>query len=162
MDDLRLYEALHTDPGMMAELGGPLPRDGLAAKVRSLVEETGRGEIWYRVIVSDPGEESAGTVCVWRHDEDGEPINEIGWMVLPGFQGRGLATQAVRAVLDEARTTRRWDVIHAYPGVTNAPSNAICRKAGFEKKGEKQILYGDRTLHCNHWAIELRDFDRPS
>jgi hypothetical protein len=34
MEDLPLYERLHTDPRMMAELGGPLPREGLAAKLR--------------------------------------------------------------------------------------------------------------------------------
>jgi RimJ/RimL family protein N-acetyltransferase len=34
----------------------------------------------------------AGSVALWSHDEDdGEPITEIGWMVLPEFQGRGHA-----------------------------------------------------------------------
>ena len=37
----------------------------------------------------------AGSVTLWSHDEeDGEPVTEIGWMVLPEFQGRGLATRA--------------------------------------------------------------------
>jgi RimJ/RimL family protein N-acetyltransferase len=156
MNDLALYEALHTDPVMMAELGGPLPREGLPAKVRSLVEETGKDEIWSRVIVPESGEQAVGWVGVWRHDEDGIPINEIGWMVLSEFQGRGLATQAVRMILDDARATGRWDVIHAYPGVTNEPSNRICEKAGFSKLGEVQIDFAGRPLRCNHWVIDVR------
>ena len=37
------------------------------------------------------------------HDEHGEVINEIGWMVLPEFQGRGLGRSATDAILDKAR-----------------------------------------------------------
>lgn len=33
---------------------------------------------------------AAGTVTLWPHDADGERISEIGWMVLPEFQGRAL------------------------------------------------------------------------
>jgi hypothetical protein len=34
MDDLPMYERSLTDPNMMAELSGPLPREGLAQKLR--------------------------------------------------------------------------------------------------------------------------------
>ena len=156
MEDLPLYEELVTDPETMAELGGPLPHEGIAAKVASLVDDTGAGEIWYRVIVPDANGAGAGTVCIWKHHEAGVSINEIGWMVLPRFQGRGLASGAVRAILDDARATGRWDVIHAYPGVTNAPSNRICEKTGFQKLEQVDIEYAGRPLRCNHWVIDLR------
>ena len=157
MDDLTLYEQLHTDPRTMAELGGPLRRSGLKGKLRRIVDEVTDGRTWYSVIVpgDDPGA-AAGTVCIWRHDQDGKPINEIGWMVLPSFQGRGLATGAVRAILDRAGAEGRWDVIHAFPGVTNGPSNAICRKTGFELVGRRDIDYSGRTLACNHWRLDLQ------
>src|SRR5919109_3598566 len=132
MEDLPLYEQLLTDPAMMAELGGPRPREGLREKLQGIVSEVADGETWYSVIVPgrDAGE-AAGTVCVWHHQQDGEPINEIGWMVLPEFQGRGLATAAVRSILERAGAEGRWGLIHAFPGVTNGPSNAVCRKTGF-------------------------------
>jgi RimJ/RimL family protein N-acetyltransferase len=59
-------------------------------------------------------------------------------------------------ILDDARATGRWDVIHAYPGVTNEPSNRICEKAGFSKLGEVQIDFAGRPLRCNHWVIDVR------
>ena len=77
-------------------------------------------------------------------------------MELPAFQGRGLASQAVRAVLDKARSEGRWDVVHAFPGATNGPSNAICRKMGFSKIEELDYEYAGRMLHGNHWRIDLR------
>lgn len=96
LDDLPLYEAIHCDPAMMADLGGPLPREGLAEKLDMDVATTSAGETWVLVIVpeDDPGA-AAGTVTIWPHEEHGEPINEIGWMVLPPYQGRGMGKAAV-------------------------------------------------------------------
>lgn len=158
MDDLPLYEALLTDPAMMAELGGPLPREGLQDKLRGIVDDVEAGTAWYAVLVEDG--QAAGTVCIWDHDEDGEPITEIGWMVLPAFQGCGLASRAVSTILDRARSERRWQTIHAFPGVTNGASNAICRKTGFVQVEEREvggraIEYMGRTLRCNHWVLDL-------
>ncbi len=157
MEDLPLYEALLMDPRIMVELGGPLPRDGLAKKLRGIVDEVEAGKIWFFKIVEDDA--SAGTVCVWDHEWKGQTINEIGWMVATDFQGRGLATEAVRAMLDRARAEGRWDVIHAFPAVTNGPSNAICRKTGFSKVQEVDIEYAGRTLRCNHWRVDLRSIE---
>jgi RimJ/RimL family protein N-acetyltransferase len=154
MEDLPLYEGMLTDPRMMSELGGPLPRDGIEQKLRDIVSDVEAGKVWYMAIMEDGT--AAGTVCVWDHDQDGESISEIGWMVAPDFQGRGLAGKAVRSLLDRARSERRWEVIHAFPATTNAPSNAICRKTGFSKIGEADIEYVGRPLRCNHWRIDLR------
>lgn len=156
MDDLPLYERMLTDPDVMGELGGPLPREGLREKLRGIVEGVGRGDTWYAVIVPEEGEAGAGTVCIWEHEDRGEHLTEIGWMLLPELQGRGLATGAVRALLERARAEGRWGVVHAFPGVTNGASNAICRKLGFTKVGERDVDYAGRTLRCNHWHIDLR------
>jgi RimJ/RimL family protein N-acetyltransferase len=157
MQDLPLYEATLTDPRMMSELGGPLRRKPLREKLRGIVDEVRSGDVWYSVIVpEDDPASGAGTVCIWSHDWNGEAISEIGWMVLPGFQGRGLATRAVDAILGRARAERRWGDIHAFPGVTNVPSNAICRKLSFEHRGELDFGYAGRTLRCNHWVLEDR------
>ncbi|HEX2025721.1 MAG TPA: GNAT family N-acetyltransferase [Actinomycetota bacterium] len=155
-DDLPLYEELLVDPATMAELGGPISRDGLAEKLRGIVEDVEARRTWYFVILPDDEAEPAGTVCVWSHDWNGQEISEIGWMVLPRFQGRGLATRAVRTVLRRAGGEARWDVIHAFPAVTNAPSNAICRKTGFSLVGQADIDYAGRVLRCNHWRVDVR------
>src|SRR6266516_2140015 len=79
---------------MMEHLGGPLPRGGLEEKLRRDVATTAAGETWVLKIIPDPGEGDgagpAGTVSVWEREWRSQPIVEIGWMVLPPFQGRGL------------------------------------------------------------------------
>jgi RimJ/RimL family protein N-acetyltransferase len=113
--------------------------------------------VWFSVIVPDADRAvAAGSVCIWDHEWNGETISEMGWMVLPEHQGRGLATEAVRTMLRKAQEENRWQVIHAFPAVTNAPSNAICRKTGFEKLEEVDIDGWGGTLRCNHWRIDLR------
>jgi RimJ/RimL family protein N-acetyltransferase len=163
VEDLWLFEATLADPGMMAELGGPRPREGLADKIRRDTEATRADRYWQLGIVPDEDPATlAGMVSVWDHEWRGETITEIGWMVLPAFQGRGVATEAVRAAVDRARTRGRWAVLHAFPGVTNGPSNAICRKAGFAMIEELDYEYAGRVLRCNHWRLDLAGADQRS
>jgi RimJ/RimL family protein N-acetyltransferase len=151
--DLALYERLRCDPEMMAELGGPLPRSGVPDKLRRDVAAVERDEYWVSVIESDVGE-AMGSVVLWQHEPDGETISEIGWMVLPEFQGRGLGKAATAALIDRARADRRWGAIHAFPGVTNAPSNGICRSLGFTLLETRDIEFEDRTITANHWRLD--------
>src|SRR5438552_16661936 len=87
--DLRLYERIYTDPRMWAELGGVVEQD-MAAKLERDVASVEAERHWVLVIVSDGGA-AAGTVSLWDHEWEGQTIDEIGWMVLPEHQGRGLA-----------------------------------------------------------------------
>jgi RimJ/RimL family protein N-acetyltransferase len=115
------------------------------------------GTAWVFKIIPDEADASvAGTVCLWENSWRGETISEIGWMVLPQLQGRGLGSKAVRAILDKARSERRCDVIHAFPSTSNAPSNAVCRKMGFSRLEECDLEYAGGLLRCNHWRLDLR------
>ncbi|WP_141583024.1 GNAT family N-acetyltransferase [Actinomadura sp. WMMA1423] len=156
LGDVDAYVGMRCDPVMMAELGGPQPREGIEEKVRGDVRDAASGAAWIKMIV--PGEdmpgEVAGTVSLWRHEVDGEQLSEIGWMVLTGFQGRGLGRRAVGTLLDMAREDGRWGLVHAFPGVTNAPSNGICRSLGFRFAEEREIVFAGRALRTNHWVID--------
>lgn len=156
--DVDAYARMRCDPVMMAELGGPLPREGIEEKVRRDVAGAASGEQWIKMIVPDEAQPEvvAGNVMLWEHDEDGERIAEAGWMVLPEFQGRGIGKRAVRALLTLARDEDRWEVVHAFPGVTNARSNGICRSLGFTPVEQRDIMFGDRVLRANHWTIRPR------
>jgi RimJ/RimL family protein N-acetyltransferase len=155
--DVDVYVRMRCDPSMMAGLGGPLPRDGIEAKVRRDVEKAAAGD-WIKMIVPDEATPGvvAGTVVLWSDDTDGEPLSQIGWMVLTEFQGRGLGRSAARALLERARDEERWGFVHAYPGTANAPSNGICRSLGFRLLGERDMTFADRVLRANHWVIDPR------
>ena len=156
--DVAAYVRMRCDPVMMAELGGPQPRDGIEDKVRRDAAEAAAGTSLIKMIIPDPAEPAvvAGTVALWSHSDSGPELSEIGWMVLPEFQGQGIAKRAVRTVLRLARDENRWGVVHAFPAVTNAPSNALCRSVGFQLAGEVETLYAGRTFRTNHWLIDPR------
>jgi RimJ/RimL family protein N-acetyltransferase len=163
LEDVRHYVRMRCDPVMMAELGGPRPREGIEAKVRCDVEDVTSGRAWISMIVPDEADPGtvAGSVVLWSHNEHGEPISEIGWMVLPEFQGHGLGKGAVRALLERARDENGWGIVHAFPGVTNAASNGICRTLSFNLIGERDVDFAGRMFHTNHWLIDPRA-DLPS
>lgn len=150
LGDVGVYVRMRCDPAMMAELGGPLPREGIEEKVRRDVERAAADIEWIKMIVVD--ERTAGTVTLWSHG----PISEIGWMVLPEFQGRGLGKRAVRALLDRARDEDRWGLVHAFPATTNRPSNGICRSLGFTFLAEREVTFAGRVLRANQWVINPR------
>lgn len=156
--DVDAYVRMRCDPVMMAGLGGPLPREGIEEKVRRDALSAAADIDWTRMIVPDPAapEVVAGSVSLWSHDRGDGPLSEIGWMVLPAFQGRGLAKRAVRAVLEQARADGRWGLIHAFPAVGNGPSNGICRSLGFRCAGERQVDFAGRLLRSRHWVIDPR------
>ncbi|MFE6787852.1 GNAT family N-acetyltransferase [Streptomyces sp. NPDC057680] len=156
--DVDAYVRMRCDPAMMVELGGPLPREGMESKVRRDVQRAAAGTDWIKMIVPDEAEPGlvAGTVTLWPHNTDTERMSEIGWMVLPDFQGRGLAKKGVRLLLELARDDGRWGLIHAFPAIKNAPSNGICRSLGFRFLGERDVPFAGRVLRTNHWAIDPR------
>ena len=115
LSDVDAYVKMRCDPAMMAELGGPQPRDGIEDKVRRDVQDATSDTAWIKMIVPDEAAPGvvAGTVTLWSHHANSEHISEIGWMVLPEFQGRGLGKLAVRTLLelarDQHRTRTRFD-----------------------------------------------------
>lgn len=158
LGDVDAYVRMRCDPVMMAELGGPRPREGIEEKVRRDVRDVASGAAWIKMIV--PGDDTpdvvAGTVSLWSHMLDDGWSSEIGWMVLPEFQGRRLGKRAVRMVLEMAREEDRWGLVHAFPGVTNAPSNGICRSLGFRFLKEREVIFAGVALRTNHWVIDTR------
>lgn len=158
VDDVDAYVRMRCDPAMMTDLGGPLPRAGMEDKVRRDALEAAADLAWIKMIVpdADAPDVVAGHVTIWSRDTDDGPVSEIGWMVLPGFQGRGLGRRAARTLLAQARDEDRWGTVHAFPATGNGPSNGICRSLGFRFVTELDMPFADRVLRSNHWAITPR------
>lgn len=140
------------DPAMMEHLGGP-------ETPQQIVERQARYELpdskQFKIVDEATGE-GVGWVGYWERDWKGEQVYEIGWSVLPAFQGRGIAGSATQAVIDIARSERTHRFVHAYPSVDNAPSNAICRKLAFTLLGPCEFEYPkDNLMSCNDWRLDL-------
>jgi RimJ/RimL family protein N-acetyltransferase len=142
-------------PVLMAELGGPRPREAIERAHAKSLALAAEGRCWPLTIIPDGGSSPAGGVDVVASSHDDQAIYEIEWMVLPEFQHRGIASRAVREVVERARVERMFGRIHAVPAVTNGPSNRICAKNGFTDLGACEVEFAGRGLRCNHWRIDL-------
>jgi RimJ/RimL family protein N-acetyltransferase len=150
--DLPLLEMLTGDPAMMEHLGGPESREKIAER-QSRYEPADSG--MFKIVDVATGE-AVGSVGYWERAWRDEQIYEIGWSVLPAFQGRGLARLATGQVIRMARAERKHRFLHAFPSIHNAPSNAICRRLGFTLLGECEFEYPPgRFMQCNDWRLDL-------
>jgi RimJ/RimL family protein N-acetyltransferase len=97
-----------------------------------------------------------GSIGFWRRDWQGEQVYETGWAVLPAFQGRGIASQAAKLVIERAAEAGKAATLHAYPRVDHPASNAICRKAGFRLIGVVDFEYPPGNwIRSNDWVVDL-------
>ncbi len=164
-EDLPLLVALN-EPEMTEHLGGPETPEQVVARHRRYVAaaETGmmrddRGEYraFVRKITLEPDGSSVGNVNFWDREWNGDAVYEMGWSVLPQYQGRGIASAAVAQAIELARKTNRRAAVHAFPSVENAASNGLCRKVGFTFLGEVKFEYPKgHWMQCNDWRFSLR------
>jgi RimJ/RimL family protein N-acetyltransferase len=136
----------------MEHLGGAESPEKMADR-QARYERPGSGMF---KVVDDTTGAAVGSVGFWERTWQGEEVYETGWFVLPDHQGRGIATAATAQAIALARSEGRHQFLHAFPGVENRPSNAICRKLGFTLLGECEFEYPKGSLmRCNDWQLDL-------
>jgi RimJ/RimL family protein N-acetyltransferase len=100
-------------------------------------------------IVLSPATDAIGSIGYWDKTWREELVYETGWMML----------------VERLRRDHMRRFLHAFPSVTNGPSNALCRKAGFINLGESDFEYpAGHPLRCNDWRLDLSlspDHPRP-
>jgi Acetyltransferase (GNAT) family len=119
----------------------------------------------------------AGSIAFWEREWDGSHGVRDRLGRAPGFQGRGVAAAAARAVVIVARTNAtapvpvappgrgelgtparagsRHSRLHAFP-VDHPASNAVCRNAGFTLVGECDVEYPKgHPMRCHDRRLDL-------
>ena len=96
------------------------------------------------VIASAETDALVGTVTVLGWDRANRRA-EIGFILLPAWQGRGLATEAVTAVLDFAFDAMELRRVEADVDPENVGSLALLERLGFRREGlarERWLTFG--------------------
>jgi RimJ/RimL family protein N-acetyltransferase len=153
--DLPLLERLMGDVGMTEHLGGPESPEKLRER-QERYERLEGGDRMFKIVDVASGA-GVGSVGFWSKEWRDQSVYEVGWMVVPEFQGRGIAAAATAQAIDVASRDGEHPVMHAFPNLDNAPSNAICRKLGFELLGACEFEFPKgHFMTCNDWRLELR------
>jgi RimJ/RimL family protein N-acetyltransferase len=154
-DDLPILEQTLGDPEVTKYLGGPESHEKLVERQEKYERLADSGEGRMFRIVDEATGEAVGSVGYWDKDWRGQ-VYEIGWMVVPAFQGRGIGSAATAQAIAVAASDAKHRYVHASPSVENAPSNAICRKLGFTLLGEHEFEYPPGSfMQCNDWRLDL-------
>lgn len=138
-----------TDPeGLQDEIVEMAPRDPgePGGWVQLSVEELATGAL-------------VGDVGLSRHE--GEPgVIKFGYTIAPRFQGRGYATEAVRALIGYAFDVLSADVVRAYASAENVSSIRVAEKAGLRLAEKIEHREGDRVWHGVRYELRADERDK--
>jgi RimJ/RimL family protein N-acetyltransferase len=72
-------------------------------------------------------------------------VIKVGYTIAPEVQGRGYATEAVRALVDYAFDTLGADIVRAYASADNTPSIRVVEKVGMRLVERLEHRSADET-----------------
>lgn len=133
----RLRIRLSTDAEMQ-ELITNTEDEGLKlayTEMLTMARENPESRQWFTAwFIENAGGERVGELCFKGLSPDG--MTEIGYGILPEFQGSGYATEAVGAVTQWALSQPNVRCITAETEANNAASQKVLVKTGFTATGE--------------------------
>src|SRR4051812_26780384 len=109
--DLPLLERLMGDPSMTEHLGGSESLDQLRER-QGRYERLEGGDRMFKIVDAASGT-GIGSVGFWMKEWRDQQVYEIGWMVVPEFQGRGIAAAATAQAIEVARRADEHRFMHA-------------------------------------------------
>jgi len=131
-DALQIH-ALRSDP-KIAAMTGRVPSTGIEDamvhiyKVKKLIENNA-SIYWAISLLEDPT--LIGTICLWNFDIENAVV-EIGYELLPEFQGKGIIRESITAVINYGFEDMEVSTITAFPSANNASSIKVLKMAGFK------------------------------
>ena len=73
-----------------------------------------------------------GRAGLEHREYDGKVELELGYLIAPQWQSRGIATEICRAILEYARQNLYFERVNALTDAGNVPSIALLERLGFE------------------------------
>ncbi|RYY81678.1 MAG: N-acetyltransferase, partial [Chitinophagaceae bacterium] len=142
-DDGEIF-ALRSDAAVNRYLGRK--PSGSIAEARDFIlaiqENVRRNESLYWAIAFTGTDPLVGTICLFGFSDDPSKA-EIGYELLPGFQGKGIMQEALSAVIAYATGPLGLHSIEAGTHPDNQGSTRLLEKSGFQRQGadEDFLIY---------------------
>ncbi len=128
------------------------PRAITVADVRQFIDKINAGiaqndRLYWVICPADPKaglpDRPVGTICLWNFSPEME-VAEIGYELLPEFQGKGIMQEAVAKIIEFSFLTLKLKSLEACADVGNGPSIKLLEKFNFVKTGlseNNEIIY---------------------
>jgi len=132
----------------------PHPFPLLSAEFKIMyLQSKHRQKLTYPYAITQDGGDMIGIIDLFRRTVT-DPL-EIGYWVGRAFWGRGYATEAAKAIIEEARDTMRVTTLIAGVYTDNPASIKVLKKLGFEITGEPSPYFSMARLK-NTESINLK------
>ena len=103
------------------------------ADVERFIEKINAGpDPYYYTIWTVPDAEFAGTICLWNINWEAK-YAEVGYELLPNFQGRGIMSAALGEILNFGFRELKLQIIEAFTHRENYASLKLLEKFNFQR-----------------------------
>lgn len=130
MDDQQSVFALRADPEVNKYLGRQASKT--VEDAVNFIESILKNNLLYWAVTITNSGDFAGTICLFDFSNEKDKC-EIGYELLPGFQGRRIMKEALEKVIEFAFQSIQVQSIDAFTHVDNQNSVKLLEKAGFQQ-----------------------------
>jgi ribosomal-protein-alanine N-acetyltransferase len=120
-------------------------------KINAMIENNG-GVYW--AIIYKQDNRLIGTICMFGLNQE-ESKAEIGYELLPAFQGKGLMQEALQEVLNYASSVLHIKTIEAFSHKHNESSIALLTKNEFKRDLQAEFGVKDLPLEMAIYSKKL-------
>lgn len=106
--------------------------DDARAFIKMINEKIGNNESMYWAIMFTDSKQFVGTACLFSFSKEHRSC-EIGYELLPEFQGQGLMQEAIQEVIDYGFNTIQLQTIEAVVNKDNQASINLLKKLPFKE-----------------------------
>jgi RimJ/RimL family protein N-acetyltransferase len=140
--DIGSFSAMHADSEVMADQGGPLSAAESEAKLQRY-SHSFQTHGYSRWCVVDRQEKFVGYVGIVHHDAHPSlgKHDEIGWRLNNHYWGRGYATEAAKASLDDAFNRLKLTQVLSCTSPDNTRSQAVMNRLALRRSAEFDFIW---------------------
>jgi len=145
LDDENEILFMRSDEGILEFIDIPVAKnlEDARAYIEMINKGVGDNEwIFWGITLKDNIEKLIGTICLWNLSIE-QNKGEIGYILHPDFQGKGMMQEAAEKVIEYGFNTMELDVIGANLHSENKKSLKLLKRNHFtiERKLEDMVIY---------------------
>ena len=148
IDDQRDIFALRSDPEVNKYLGRQPSKtiEDAINFINKINDTFEKNSSIYWVITLTKTKEFVGTICLYDFSKENNSC-EIGYELMPKFQGQGIMKEATEKIIEYAFQTMQFQKIVAVTHKDNQNSSKLLEKFDFKKSMEADIENADLNIY---------------
>jgi ribosomal-protein-alanine N-acetyltransferase len=107
--------------------------------IKNVSKDIDKGNVFFWVIETKNSLTKVGTICLWSFSKENQSA-EIGYELLPSYQKKGYANEAMPSVIDFAKNKLELEKIHAITHEGHQSSIKLLLRNGFKVLGKVNAL----------------------